>query len=58
MVNFSLTRFTSAVQDSVDDALSAVETQLETVDNTKVIRHIEIVKLGNQTFQGVAIYDT
>jgi hypothetical protein len=60
MANYSLTRYTTPEQDSIDDALAAIETKLETVDDTKTIRWIEIVYLSKdrQRCVGYCIYDT
>ena len=38
MALYALTRWTSGVKNSVDEALEALETQLETVDDAKTIR--------------------
>lgn len=47
MVNYSLTRFTDGMKDSVDGALASIETSLETVSNTFPILFINIVKEGS-----------
>ena len=59
MANYSLTRFVGVKESSPDDALSALETHLETVDNTKTIHHIQILEIGpGKYWQAVALYDT
>jgi hypothetical protein len=60
MPNYSLTRYTTTEQDSIDDALAAIETHLETIDDTKTIRWIEIVFLNKdrQRCVGYCIHDT
>lgn len=58
MVNYVLTRFTSALESSVDAALADLVTQLNTVDATKTIRMATIVKEGSNGYRSVAIYDT
>jgi hypothetical protein len=60
MPNYSLTRYSTEAQDSVEDALSTLETQLETVDDTKTIRGIGIEMTGRDREQcvGWVLYDT
>ena len=60
MANYSLTRFTTEEKNTIDEALADIETQLETIDDTKTIRWIEIVHLGRdrQKCVGYCIYDT
>ncbi len=55
MANYALTRF--SVRGEYDAVLSAMETQLETVNDGKTIRYVDIVKRGNE-FVGVLLYDT
>jgi hypothetical protein len=54
MVNYALTKFSTSVGDH-DTVLAELETQLETVDNTKRIYLCEILKRGND-FVGVLLY--
>lgn len=55
-----LTRYSTGIKDSVILALEALETQLETVDNTKTIRAVDIVMTRRDREQciGYALYDT
>ena len=60
MALYALTRWTSGVKNSVDEALEALETQLETVDDAKTIRLVDIELTGRDRDQavGFALYDT
>ena len=60
MANYALTRHTTAVQDTVDDALAALETQLETVDDSKTIHLVNVQLLGRDREKaiGFTLYDT
>lgn len=60
MANFALTRYQTGKMDSIELALEALETQLETVDDAKVIRGIGIELTGRDREQcvGWVIYDT
>ena len=55
MVNYFFTRF--SVKGEYDAVLAALETQLETVTNTKAIHIIKIVQRGNE-FVGALLYIT
>ena len=55
MVNFVLTRWST--QGSFEFCLSAMETQLETVDNGKTIRYVDLLPRGLE-FVGILVYDT
>jgi len=57
MVNYALTVFKTP-SGNMQDVLDALETQLETVDDTKTIHLLEIEKLGSSLFIGATIYDT
>lgn len=59
MANYALTRY-SSLSDSVADALEALETELETVDDAKTIRLVGIELTGRDRDQavGFALYDT
>jgi len=54
MANYALTKW--SIIGDYDAVLAAMETQLETVDNTKNIHLSQIVKRGND-FVGVLLYD-
>lgn len=56
MTNYSLTTHTTAVA-SLGVVAAAIETKLETVNNAKTIRYVDIKPIGND-FQGIIIYDT
>lgn len=59
MANYSLTTWTGSKKPSPSDALSELETQLETVGDGKTIRHIQILEIGpGRYWQAVAVYDT
>jgi hypothetical protein len=60
MPNYDLTRHTTSRHNSVDEALAALETQLETVDDTKTIRLVNIQLTGRDKEQaiGFTLYDT
>ena len=56
MANFLVTRFvTTGTPEAV---AAALETQIETVDNTKTIRVFSVLPRGGNDFVGVLIYDT
>jgi hypothetical protein len=61
MANYALTRYTTGLKDTVDEALAALETQLETVDSTaNPIQGMGIEMTGRDRQQciGWVIYDT
>jgi hypothetical protein len=61
MANYALTRYDTGLKDTVDEALAALETQLETVDSTaNPIRGMGIEMTGRDQQQciGWVIYDT
>lgn len=61
MANYALTRFNTGIKDSVDEALEALETQLETVDSTlNLIRGMGVELTGRDRQQAIGwvIYDT
>ncbi len=55
MTAYSLTRY--SIKGDYDSVLAALETQLETVDDGKTIRYVDIVERGNE-FVGILLYDT
>ena len=57
MVNFTVTRFQTAIA-PLATVLAALETQIETVDNTKTIREFGVYQIAADTFVGALIYDT
>ncbi len=54
MANYALTDY--SIKGDYDTVLAALETQLETVDDGKTIRMVDIIKRGNE-FVGVLLYD-
>jgi len=60
MANYALTRYTTDIENTVDEALAALETQLETVADTKTIRGVGIQLTGRDREQciGYVLYDT
>ena len=57
MANYSLTTHTTAVS-TLSGVMTLLETQLETVDTTKTIHYIDVIKVGDNQFRGVLIYNT
>ena len=55
MAAYAVTRY--SIKGEYDAVLTALEEKLETVDDGKTIRMIDIVKRGNE-FVGVLLYDT
>lgn len=60
MPNYALTRYSTGAKDSVAEALEDLETELQSVDDAKVIRSVGIVMTGRDREQcvGFALYDT
>lgn len=56
MANYAVTDQTTAIGD-LSTVAAELETLVEAVDNTKTIRLLEVVKVGNETFQGILIHD-
>lgn len=55
MAAYILTRY--SIKGEYDAVLKALETQLETVNDGKTIRYVDIIKRGNE-YVGVLLYDT
>ncbi len=55
MAAYALTRY--SIKGDYDSVLKALETQLETVNDGKTIRYVDIIKRGNE-YVGVLLYDT
>ena len=55
MANYIVTTYST--EGEYDEVLAALETKLETINDGKTIRHVDIVERGNE-FVGVLIYDT
>ena len=59
MANFVLTRWTGTITNDINAAMAELETQLETVNNAKVIRLCGVAEVGpGKYFQAYALYDT
>ena len=59
MTNYAVTKWAGSAEADVDDALSALKTKIETIDNTKVIRMVGVAVLGDgKYFQPYIVYDT
>ena len=60
MANYVLTKYSTSVQNTVDEAIAALEMKLETVDSAKTIRGIGVELTGRDREQAVGwvIYDT
>ena len=56
MANYAVTDWTSTAG-SMEDVAAAIETKLETIDNSKTIRLLEVHQLGSALFQAIMIYD-
>ena len=54
MTNYALTKY--SIKGDYDYVLATLETQLETVDNGKSIRYVDIIERGNE-FVGILLYD-
>ena len=55
MANYAVTDFRTSVGNP-STVLAELETKLETIDDSKTIRYIDIIPSGN-SFVGVLIYD-
>ena len=60
MANYSVTRYDTGVQQSVQAALVLLEAKIETVDTTKTIRGVGITMTGRDREQciGWVVYDS
>jgi len=57
MANYDLTTYCTGPQANACDAATALEVKLETIDDSKNIRFIEVLTEGHN-YYGVVIYDT
>ena len=57
MANYAVTTWKSVISD-LTTVLAAMDTQIETVVNTKTIRLFEVYHVGGGVYQGVMVYDT
>lgn len=60
MANYDLTRYSTGEKNSVDAALEALETKLETVADTKTVRGVGLSLTGRDREQcvGWLLFDT
>jgi len=56
MADYAVTDWSSNVG-SPAEVLAEMETQIETIDDGKTLRYIDILKVGENQFIGVLIYD-
>ena len=56
MAHYAVSDWESGVGE-LADVLAALEVQLETVDNNKAIRHIEVHHVGGSMFVASLVYD-
>jgi len=56
MAAYAVTDYVSTA-DTVEQCAAALETKLETIDNSKTIRYIDILQLPDNTYQAILIYD-
>jgi hypothetical protein len=60
MPNFAVTPHSTGKKDSLENALAALKTQIETVDDTKTLRYIDVIPTfrDREQCEGGVIYDT
>lgn len=56
MANYAVTDWVSTAGD-LTTTLAAIETKLETIDNSKTIRYLDVKALGGNQFVAIMIYD-
>ena len=56
MTNYAVNDWHSGFHSDIQDALAALETQLETITNTKTIRLIDVKAVGSKWI-AVLVYD-
>lgn len=57
MTNYTVTRWVSPIKRSVDAALAVLETQMETVENSKTIYISEVLQMGSG-YVAILLYAT
>ena len=57
MANYAVTTYQTKIG-SLADVIAAMETNLETIVNTKTIRAYELVHVGGDAFVGLVVYYT
>ena len=60
MANYATTGYTTGDQDSILDAVEALVTQINTIDDTKTIRFLNVIPVlrDREKCEGATIYDT
>tara|TARA_Y100000310_G_C20127355_1_gene554241 strand:+ start:18 stop:191 length:174 start_codon:yes stop_codon:yes gene_type:complete len=56
MAAYAVTDFLTSA-DSVTAVMAALEVQIDTIDNTKTLRYVDIIPQPDNTWIGVIIYD-
>ena len=56
MANYAVTDFVTPIG-SLVEVVAAMETQLETIDDSKTLRVCDIKQISGDTFVGVIIHD-
>ena len=56
MTSYAVTDYATAVAGSPEAVLALLETQIETITDTKTIRLLDVVRVGND-WQGLLMYD-
>lgn len=57
MAAYSLTRYSTPPKPTIDEVVALLETKLETVDDAKTIRLVDVERMGT-LFVGTTLYDT
>ena len=56
MAAYAVTDFVTS-EDSVTAVMAALEVQIDTIDNGKTLRYVDIIHLPNNKWIGVVLYD-
>lgn len=56
MAAYAVTDFVTS-KDTVTAVMAALEVKLDTIDNGKTLRYIDIIETPDRNYQGVIIYD-
>ena len=57
MANYAVVDYATPTGTLVE-VIAAMETKIETIDNTKTLRLVDVKQLSGDNFVGVLIYDT
>lgn len=57
MANYSVTKYT-IVKGTIEDVITELETKIETVDDSKTIRLLQVLGTPDRQYMGIIIYDT